>query len=66
MHLTATRYQGCAEPEGGFDLDPQFCNEESGVFTLFALSPCSPANSGGCGLIGAFPVSDCPDPAGSP
>jgi len=35
-------------------VDPLFCNTEAGDFTLHSLSPCLPANSMGCGLIGAL------------
>lgn len=34
--------------------DPRFCNAEGGDFTVDALSPCLPENSGGCGRIGAL------------
>ncbi len=38
--------------------DPLFCAAQSGDLTLHANSPCAPENSpGGCGLIGALPVS---------
>jgi hypothetical protein len=33
---------------------PEFCNAASGELTVSALSPCLPANSLGCGLIGAL------------
>ena len=34
-------------------IDPLLCNWEAGDVHLSSLSPCLPANSGGCGLIGA-------------
>lgn len=40
-----------------FSADPLFCGRESGQFTLSDGSPCAPASSSGCGLIGAFPVA---------
>jgi hypothetical protein len=36
--------------------DPLFCDMAGGDFTIDAASPCAPAHSGGCGLIGALPV----------
>jgi parallel beta-helix repeat protein len=43
---------------GNIDADPLFCVAGvSGDFTIFNTSPCAPANSGGCGLIGAEPVA---------
>ena len=38
---------------GNFDADPWFCGAASRDFTIFNTSPCAPANSGGCGLVGA-------------
>ena len=34
--------------------DPQFCDAANGDFTVADSSPCLPANSNGCGQIGAF------------
>jgi hypothetical protein len=34
-------------------IDPQFCGPDSGDFTVTTISPCLPANSQGCGQIGA-------------
>ena len=34
--------------------DPLFCDPAAGDFTVAADSPCLPANSGPCGLIGAL------------
>jgi hypothetical protein len=34
-------------------VDPQFCDPDSGNFTVTTVSPCLPAHSQGCGLIGA-------------
>jgi hypothetical protein len=42
--------------ENNYQLDPEFC--EGGYF-LKAQSPLTPANSGGCGLIGAFMPVEC-------
>jgi hypothetical protein len=36
--------------------DPQFCDPESGDFTVHDTSPCLAKNSGGCGDIGAFGI----------
>jgi predicted outer membrane repeat protein len=41
---------------GNISEDPLLCDAASGDFTLDAASPCAPEHSGGCGLIGAFPV----------
>ena len=34
-------------------VDPEFCDPDSGDLTVHETSPCLPANSGGCGQIGA-------------
>jgi hypothetical protein len=41
-------------PSGPLDrvTDPGFCDPDSGDLTVHETSPCLPANSGGCGLIG--------------
>jgi len=44
---------------GNVFLDPLFCDPANGVFTLQDTSPCLAANSGGCGLIGAFDDGGC-------
>ncbi len=49
-------YTGCAAPEGDFNVDPQFCDAARGVYTLFDISLCAPAGSGGCGRVGARDV----------
>jgi hypothetical protein len=46
---------------GNIALDPIFCDPEAGDVTLRSDSPCAPANSGGCGGIGAGPVA-CESP----
>jgi subtilisin family serine protease len=51
-------YSGQADPtgtNGNISEDPLFCNLGEGNFNLSSESPCLPANSGGCGLIGALP-----------
>ena len=40
---------------GNIAADPRFCNLQSGDLTIAEESPCAPAQSGGCGLIGALP-----------
>ena len=48
-------FSGVADPTGtagNIALDPLFCAVDN--FNLGAASPCLPAGSGGCGLIGAF------------
>ncbi len=37
------------------EVDPLFCDDVAEDFTLHLNSPCLPANSLGCGLIGAYP-----------
>lgn len=50
-------YGGVADPTGtagNVALDPQFCNAGAGNYGIGSGSPCAPAHSGGCGLIGAL------------
>lgn len=53
-------WTGCAASymgtSGNSSTDPLFCGPEADDFTLRSDSPCAPANSNGCGLIGALPV----------
>jgi parallel beta-helix repeat protein/predicted outer membrane repeat protein len=42
--------------DGNFSGDPLFCDAAGGDFTIHSHSPCAPALSGGCGLIGALGV----------
>ena len=42
--------------DGNISEDPLFCDAPNGDFTLRIDSPCAPAHSGGCGLIGVLPV----------
>jgi predicted outer membrane repeat protein len=42
---------------GNISMDPLFCEMANDNCTLDAASPCAPANSGSCGLIGALPVA---------
>ena len=52
------------DQDGNISANPLFCDYKSlgycvdsgGTFTLFANSPCAPAHSGSCGLIGAYGV----------
>jgi parallel beta helix pectate lyase-like protein len=54
---------GCAEPANDFHLDPLFCDPAHDIYTILSISPCAPANSGGCGQIGAYlPACDPPPP----
>jgi len=41
---------------GNISADPLFCDRDAGAFTLFGNSPCAPAHSNGCGLIGLYDV----------
>jgi len=54
-------WTGCVADQAGvhgnLSLDPLFCNLEGGDLTLPPDSPCAPEHSGGCGLIGAGPVT---------
>jgi hypothetical protein len=49
----------CLVPVGGGNVfaDPLFCSVPAGDYGLRAASPCAPAQSAGCELIGAFAVS---------
>jgi len=49
---------------GNMTADPMFCDRPGGDLTIDAASPCAPANSGGCGLIGALDVG-CDSPVRS-
>lgn len=50
---------------GNFSANPLFCDAITGDLTLHADSPCSPGQSGGCGLIGAWDVGCDPTPVES-
>lgn len=54
---------GCIAAQLGVDgnlaADPQFCDPGSGDFRIAAASPCAPAQSGACGLIGALDPAQC-------
>ena len=43
--------------KGNFSADPLFCDVGAVDFHLGATSPCAPAQTGECGLIGALPVA---------
>ncbi len=54
---SGAQYGGVADPTGtggNVALDPLFCNAAAANFGLQDASPCLPAHSGGCGLIGAL------------
>jgi hypothetical protein len=40
-----------------FSADPMFCDPSMEDYTIPAVSPCAPENSGGCGLIGSEPAT---------
>ncbi len=46
--------------DGNISEDPQFCGVRQHEFALQSTSPCAPANSGACGLIGALGVQCSP------
>ncbi len=48
---------------GNIGADPLFCNRWVSNFTIAAGSPCAPAQSGSCGLVGAFGVACTEVPA---
>lgn len=45
--------------DGNFSADPLFCDSDNGNFYLQWGSPCLPANSGGCLLVGALGAGGC-------
>ncbi len=54
-------YSGVPDPtgtDGNISEDPLFCDSAAGKFNLTPESPCAPAHSGACGLIGAL-ASGC-------
>ncbi len=60
-------YTGVADPtgtDGNIAADPQFCDVPGGDYTISPASPCAAAQSGGCGLIGAFEASCGGSPVG--
>ncbi|MEZ4652744.1 MAG: right-handed parallel beta-helix repeat-containing protein [Candidatus Eisenbacteria bacterium] len=55
----ASEYAGWPDPtgtDGNVSADPLFCDASSGDFSIDASSPCAPAQSDGCGLIGAYGI----------
>jgi hypothetical protein len=58
-------WTGCiasqAGTAGNLSADPLFCDRTGRNFYLAAASPCAPAQSGTCGLIGALPATSCPN-----
>ncbi|MBU1676275.1 S8 family serine peptidase [bacterium] len=54
---TAAEYAGVTDPtgsDGNVSVDPAFCDAVAGDYTIEDTSPCMPAQSGGCGQIGAL------------
>ncbi|MCX5800128.1 MAG: right-handed parallel beta-helix repeat-containing protein [Candidatus Eisenbacteria bacterium] len=49
-------YYSCTPGSGDFSADPLFCNPGVRDYHINLNSQCSPANSGGCGLVGAFGI----------
>jgi hypothetical protein len=41
---------------GNVVADPMFCDPANHAYTISVNSPCAPANSNGCGPIGAFGI----------
>jgi hypothetical protein len=61
---------GQLDTNGNMYANPRFCNMAAGNYHIHNTSDCAPANSGGCGLIGALPVGCGPstyvvNPAGT-
>jgi hypothetical protein len=52
---------GQAGLTGNFSEDPRFCNAASNNYAIHITSPCTAANSGGCGLVGAHNVGCGPE-----
>jgi hypothetical protein len=49
--------QESADMNGNISEDPLFCDFDNGNYYLYSNSPCAPANSNGCGLIGLYDVA---------
>jgi len=47
---------GACDSTRNFSFDPVFCDSASADYSIAPNSPCAPDHSGGCDLIGAFPV----------
>ncbi len=61
-----TTYQATLSPgPGEFSANPLLCDPLAGDLTLSPDSPCLPASSGGCGLVGALGVG-CGTPLDAP
>jgi hypothetical protein len=54
-------YLGCTAPASDFNMDPRFCNEHRGIYTLMSNSPCAEGISGACGRVGARDVGCEPE-----
>jgi hypothetical protein len=52
-------FGGFVPGPGSLFEDPRFCDPEAADYSLQWGSPCLPANSGGCGLIGVFGFGGC-------
>ena len=50
-------YYSCTPGAGDFSADPLFCDPGLGDYHINLNSPCAPANTGGCGLVGAFGIA---------
>jgi len=64
-------YSGIPDPTGtdtNISENPNFCNLTEANYNIASSSPCDPANSDGCGLIGALndPCGESPVPDGDP
>lgn len=58
-------YGGVADQtgvNGNVSVDPMFCDRPAGDYAIDDDSPCAPAHSGGCGLIGALATATCLTP----
>jgi hypothetical protein len=62
---TAGDWTGCVAGQSGtagnLSADPLFCSQPGHDFHVSSGSPCAPAQSGACGLIGALDAVDCPN-----
>jgi hypothetical protein len=66
---TGANYGGIVDQtgtNGNISADPEFCDMAAADYGIDDASPCAPAHSGGCGLIGALAATDCDEVSVAP